>query len=440
MNSRKTSTMTRFFVITALFLLFTNGAGAVPVEEWNMTFVQEKASSAFYAAQTSDEGYIVAGSTNFNESPGYADALLIKTDSKGKVQWNRTYAGTWIHKVSTIQDGGYIVKGYNKKEFWLLKTDSSGQELWNRTLSVKNITYFIDIEDTTDGGSIIAAVEALPGPWWNSRLIKVDASGNEQWNITLKRQHEFQVWSVQQNSEGGYVLAGTTFLSKSYYPLPGIPLMVYGDDDILLIKTDANGNKQWEKTFGWWGEGEGARSVVKTRDGGYIIEGVKGGSRLSPVTGDVNVWLIKTDESGNEQWNKVFEKSWEPYYSTLVRTSDGGYIFAGATKYDAGEIHDWLIKTDTNGNLQWKKVLGGEKYKAYSVQETSEHGYIIAGSTESYGSGNSNAWLAKMKDTSTSETAAADLNGSDKESTSGFEISGAIVSLVIIVLLVRKRF
>ncbi len=441
MISRKISAITRFFVIVTFFLLFISGAGAAPVEEWNRTFGGAYWDGFFYVAQTPDEGYIIAGST-------FSNAWLIKTDSTGQAQWNRTYPEKIIREVSTERDGGYILRGMaNDSDFWLMKIDAKGQEQWNKTLIVKNITFFIDVDETADGGSIIIAQEAPSEKplWRNSRLIKVDSSGNEQWNITFIRQHEFGVWSVQQTSDGGYVLAGSTILLPSYYPLPGIPLMDYGDHDAMVIKTDSNGSLQWEKTFGWWGEQEAVKSVIQTRDGGYMIKGLKVG-RLSNGP-DYNEWLIKIDASGNEQWNRNFGKSWGPFLPSIAQTSDGGYIFVSSTKYKTDEIHDWLIKIDANGNQQWKKVLDGTKMDkfelktGYSIKETSDHGYILAGSTKSYGAGNTDAWLVKIRDTGASslEIIEADIYGQDKKSASGFSILGAIVSIVISFLLVRKR-
>jgi hypothetical protein len=433
-----------------LLLFFANGVGAVPVEEWNRTFGGAYRDGFYSVVQTPDEGYIISGYTIFNESNGNLYTWLIKTDREGQLQWNRTYPAQWIGNVSTTLDGGYILRGMsNDNDFWLMKTDADGQEQWNRTLNIINITFLMDIEETSDGGSIVAGVEEIlpqpeDPPWWDSRLIKVDARGNEQWNITLKKLQEFEVMSVQQTSDGGYILAGSIFSLASYI-LPGIPIMDYGDSYIQIIKTDANGSQQWEKTFGWWGEREGAKSAIQTRDGGYMIEGIKVG-RFYDGPG-YNELLIKIDANGNEKWNRDFGKSWGPFFSAIVQTSDGGYIFICSTKYETDEIQDWLIKTDANGSLQWKRVLEGTKMDkpklraGYSIKETSDHGYILAGSTESYGAGNNDAWLVRIRDSNSSslETIEADIYGSGRKSTSGFEISGAIVSMVILFLLVRKR-
>ncbi|HWQ95863.1 MAG TPA: hypothetical protein VN368_00680 [Candidatus Methylomirabilis sp.] len=411
MISRKTSMMMRSFMITALFLLFTNGAGAAPVEEWNRTFSETNWTSASYVAQTPDQGYIMAGSIYYNDSRDYG-TWVIKTDSQGQLQWNRTYAGKTIRKISNAQDGGYILKGIsNDWDFLVMKTDATGQEQWNRTLNGKNNTFFASIEETSDGGSIISTLDMSNNMSssgnnfsWNSHLIKVDASGNEQWKVTSKRLQNIFLTFVQQTKDGGYVLAGTSNPSRSYLVLPGI--YDYGNIDAVVIKTDSNGNQQWEKTFGWWGGVEGAFSVVGTRDGGYMIKGFKGGSRLSlrwnAGTEKYYTWLIKTDASGNEQWNRIFEESVQIFDPLIQQTSDGGYIFTGFISYRPDIKHEHeLIKTDANGNLIWKKILDErERENILSIQETSDHGYILAGFKESDRTGNVDIWLVKIKDTS----------------------------------------
>jgi len=139
----------RIFVIASLLLLFSNCSYAAPVEEWSRTYGGDFWDAANSVAEIPNEGYIITGSryiqttsANITDSN---DAILIKTDLNGNEQWSRIYAGKSGMKVSIARDGGYIIRGLNNWDFWLMKTDAIGREQWNRTLSVKNITYFIDI-------------------------------------------------------------------------------------------------------------------------------------------------------------------------------------------------------------------------------------------------------------------------------------------------------
>ncbi|MFZ8835404.1 MAG: hypothetical protein ACO2O5_14605 [Candidatus Caldipriscus sp.] len=172
-------------------------------------------------------------------------------------------------------------------------------------------------------------------------------------------------YSVQQTSDGGYIVAGRTYSFGA------------GGWDILLIKTDANGNLIWAKTYGGTYD-DWASSVQQTSDGGYIVAGYT----ESLGAGWYDIFLIKTDANGNRIWAKTYGGTSAEYANSVQQTSDGGYIVAGWT-YSFSAVVDWnifLIKTDANGNVQWAKTYGGTDYDlAFSVEQTSDGGYIAAG-------------------------------------------------------------
>ncbi|CAG0969213.1 hypothetical protein METP2_01291 [Methanosarcinales archaeon] len=428
---RKTLTIAKTFVIMSpiLFLLLTNGAGATPVKEWSRTYGGELWDEANSVVEIPGEGYIITGSRNIqttsvNMTDSY-DVLLIKTDPDGNEQWNRTYAGKKGMKVSIARDGGYIIRGFNDWDFWLMKTDLLGREEWNRTLRIDNNFMRVAIEETSDGGSILAGgdIILLSESMTISHLwfTKINTNGDQEWNATSKRPQGDMATSVYQTLDGGYVLAGYSGSGNN-------------DIDVLIMKTDAKGNEQWNMTFGNAGEPEGAYSVAQTEDGGYILGGFKLSRRL--MGNNYDAWVIKTDEGGNEQWNRIFGGSDEDFVSSVQQASDGGYIFAGYTNRD-GDLDAWIIKTDAKGKEKWKKSYDGpEKDKINTVKEVSKNVYLLAGGSESYRAGNIDAWLVKIRETNASTT---DSDGLDIKFAPGFEILGAMVSIVILFLLIRKR-
>ncbi len=269
-------------------------------------------------------------------------------------------------------DGGYIIAGYHFdivtgiSAIFLVKTDAYGDMQWDKSywITFRDLAY--SVQQTSDGGYIVAGYTLSFGAGgWDIFLIKTDANGNVQWAKTYGGTSEDLAYSVQQTSDGGYIVAGRTFSFGA------------GNYDFFLIKTDANGNLIWAKTYGGTGWDD-ARSVQQTSDGGYIVAGWT----RSFGAGDWDIFLIKTDANGNIQWAKTYGGTSYDLAFSVQQTSDGGYIVAGSTaSFGAGLSDAFLVKTDANGNVQWAKTYGGWYYDyAYYVQQTSDGGYIVAGS------------------------------------------------------------
>jgi hypothetical protein len=352
-----------------------NRIDSPPEEEWNKTFGGTSNDIFRSVRQINDGGYILIGTT-WSFGAGSGDVWLIKTDASGTIQWNRTYGGT-------NYDSGYCVLGYG--DVWLIKTDSYGNIQWDKTFGTFwGIEHGNSVRQTSDGGYIITGSykdnNMLCSDIW---LIKTDATGNMQWNRTFGGTKWEYSESVRQTNDGGYIIAGET--------------MSFGDGehyDVWLIKTDYNGNMLWNKTFGGT-EHDAGSSVQQTTDGGYILAGRTESFSVSFL----DVWLIKTDSNGNMQWNKTFGGYflYTAYDDSVQQTTDGDYLISATGSFDNEPNDVWLIKTNSSGNIKWIKNFGGPSSDAgYSVQQTKDGGYIITGLTYSFGAGYEDGWLIKV--------------------------------------------
>lgn len=333
------------------------------------------------AHQTMDGGYIFTAFTNSYGAGNY-DIWLIKTDSNGVEQWNRTFGGSASDiSLTGIQtsDGGYIIAGRTdsygsgENDVWLIKTDSNGIEQWNKTFGADGYYMSRCVQQTSDGGYIIAGFYDITLPWGDGDvfIIKTNSSGDEQWNKTFSGDGADGVYSIQQTSDGGYIMTG--ILSNQ---------ITFGE--VMLFKIDSNGNHTWNKTFAGGVSDESGSCVRETSDGGFIIAG-----RCELYDPDGDIWLIKTNSTGVEQWNKTFGGNENEYGTRVQQTSDEGYIVIGPTNTFGMGVNDiWLVKTDSNGNEQWNKTYGGESIDfGSSVLQTADGGFFVFGQTSSYGTG-----------------------------------------------------
>jgi hypothetical protein len=339
--------------------------------------------------QTSDGGFITIGAMTTDMSVP-SDRYVLKTDAQGAVQWQKTYGGPgrdigW--SVQQTTDHGYIVAGCFDcdtvtKSFSLLKLDNGGNTLWDKTIPGSSLDGAYAARETKSGTIPVPDGYVLVGSDMNQgiALIKTDLTGSVTWQRSFASHAGWDAgFAVEQTTDNGYIIAG-----------------VFGAE-IGLIKTDSNGTKVWDKRFG---TGEGW-SVKQTVEGGYVLTGRTTPSSWFGGTVPGDVIVIKSDKDGNEVWRKTFGGSEDDGARSIALTLDGGYIVAGTTlSYSPGPVDSnapwqwedvFLIKLDANGNTVWQKVKGHRPNCSdggASVAAVSDGGYIVSGNTNAYELGN----------------------------------------------------
>ena len=375
-------------LLTAIYL--TSIASAQT--SWLRTYGGTNDDGGESVQQTTDGGFIIAGCTE-SFGAGGADFYLIKTDDSGDTLWTKTYGGTgydYGNFVRQTTDGGYIVVGCTKSfgtggyDVYLVKTNNSGDTLWTRTYGGESDEWGCSIRQTTDGGYVIAGITGSLGvDTADVYLLKTNASGDTLWTRTYGGTGFDWGNSVQQTTDGGYIIAGFTYSFGVGTP---------GSDNVYLIKTNASGGTLWTRTYGGTGFDWG-NSVQQTTDGGYIIAG----TTSTFGAGSDDVYLVKTNAQGDTLWTRTYGGTGEDYGNSVQQTSDGGYIIAGWTEsFGAGLTDVYLIKTNASGDSLWTRTYGGTSYdEGNSVQQTKDGGYVIAGYTTSSGTGNVDVYLIK---------------------------------------------
>jgi hypothetical protein len=310
--------------------------------------------------------------------------LLPAYSVSSPMTFERTYGSTGEDLGLTVQqttDGGYIVTGASDDmsdtaAALLVKTDAHGDTLWTRRFGgTQRAAAGEGVQQTTDGGYVVVGNADSSGSGPGGVwLIKTDANGDTLWTRTYAGMDGALM--VQQTADAGYLITG----NSSYFGPDGA--------DVLLIKTDSNGDLMWRRTWGGTGDDVG-NCAQQTADGGYVIAA----NTMSFGAGSQDVWLIKTDSMGDTLWTRTFGGEFFEYAGSVQQTADGGYFVAGATTTLSDSPAVYLIKTDASGDTLWTRTFGGRGWTAgYSGGLTRDGGYVIVGFC---GSGLPDVYLAK---------------------------------------------
>jgi len=361
---------------------------------WTKLYGDNEQQSGHSVQQTSDGGFFIVGSYRLvTEDTSFV--YLMKTDSDGDTAWTNMFSCDSFmcgHFGEETSEGGYIAVGNagssqigtSTDGIFLIRTDENGDSLWTRNY-LGNIYYSgNEVHQTTDGGYIIVGYTELIGYGEDDvLLIKTDSEGDTLWTRTYGTSNMDHGSSVKQTADGGYIISG-----ESNYQYGGFMPNVY------LVKTNSDGDTIWTKQFEY-PSGAIGLCVCQTTDGGYIVTGhtYTFASDRPP-----EILLIKTDANGDTLWTRLYGEEYDLIGYDVEETFDGGFIIGGdicPSWHNPMDI--FILKVNSNGDSLWGKILGGDGGDwTRCIRQTQDGGFIISGATESFGPMNLNVWLIRL--------------------------------------------
>lgn len=340
---------------------------------WWKTYGGPGTETGFCVQITTDSNYIISGLKD--------DSLwLLKVDTSGIIRWQKAYGfvnPTYARWIEETMEGGYVIAAWTPS---LVKTDTQGDTLWTRDFGIKSYC----VQETADSGYIVIGGDNGYEYDGSLVLIKTNAQGNTLWTRThAEPGHNVNAGLfIQVTGDNGYIITGLT----------GIESEEFATRYLWLVKTDTDGNVQWSRQFGSgeMGELNTGHCVRQTRDGGYIISGYLNG-----------LLLLKTNANGDSLWTKIYNSPYGGVGYSVQELNDG-FIVTGATQNPTAYLQEtgrklWLLKTDDKGDTLWIRIYGGDGYDlGRCVLQAEDTGYIVTGYTTSYGvGGSSDLWLLK---------------------------------------------
>jgi hypothetical protein len=420
------------YIFTLSVFLFVIKLPAQPTIEWQRSYGGKQGDQPYSIVQTTDGGYFVAGLTSSIEGDvfgnhGLLDVWALKLDSSGAIQWKKCYGGSnneRAYACGQTADGGYILAGQTRSnnwdvsgnhgdfDAWVLKLSPSGAIQWQKCLGGSLWDEARDIQQTPDGGYIMAGgakssdgdltVNHGAEDYW---VVKLSGMGDLEWQKTFGGSGRDIAKSVGLSNDGGYIVAGEAWSND------GQVTNSQGSADCWVVKLDAEGKIEWEKALGGT-DLELGNDIQQTRDGGYIVVGVtrSNNGHVTGYHGEYDFWVIKLNNSGDIEWQKALGGSAVDYAKSIQQTSDDGYVMVGHTESTDGNVASndggadlWMVKLSASGVLQWEKAIGGTMAEeGNSIQQTTEGGFITTGySWSSNGdvsenNGKTDFWVVKL--------------------------------------------
>jgi hypothetical protein len=286
-----------------------------------------------------------------------------------------------------IMDGGHIIVGSTEgygavgEDLWMFKVDNTGAAAWNKHYGGAGNESGFNVIGTSDGSyAVVGCTTSYGAGMEDIWLIKTDADGNIAWNKTYGGVYDDEGWMILQTSDGGYLITGITC------PVDGLA-------DAFLLKVDSTGTQEWMKTYGGNGD-DGTYGITPASAGGYILAGFTN----STGAGKYDAWLIRVDAQGTQQWTKNYGGTENDVAYQAFETSETDFVVDGTTRsYGAGKADIWLFMTDAMGGMMWNYTYGGPEVDSGWYGVKTLDGYALGGYTYSYGTnGNAAAWLVKV--------------------------------------------
>ncbi|MEP7317509.1 MAG: T9SS type A sorting domain-containing protein [Panacibacter sp.] len=380
-----------------------------------------------YAALTTDGGFIIGGfsysgvwghkSEAVRGNAGYPDFWVIKFNAEGKIQWDKTIGGKLtdeLHALIQTADGGYMLGGYSASnisfektensrggsDYWIVKLGRKGDIEWDKTIGGSGADVLHSIKQTTDGGYILGgySLSDISGEKTESSrggsdywVVKLNSNGIKQWDKTIGGAGNDQLNAIQQTADGGYILGGYSSSNISGEKTENS----YGNNDYWMVKLNNNGIKQWDKTIGGAGNDQ-LNAMQQTADGGFILGGESdsnvSGEKTENSRGSSDYWIVKLDTQGDIEWDKTIGGNSYDVLHALQQTKDGGYISGGQSASDSsgektentiGEWQEsdyWVVKLNSNGGIEWDKTIGGNATDILTdIHEIKKNNYLLVG-------------------------------------------------------------
>ncbi len=348
---------------------------------WQRTYGGSDVEQLFTALQTADGGFIVGGFSysdisgeKTEDSYGFGDFWVLKLDLSGNIEWQKTIGGIGqdaIYSIVTTDDGGYMLVGdsaspisgnrtapqIGSHDILLVKLDSSGTIEWQNSYGSGWETSYSSLSKTNDGGYIISATKFGNAPEQGFLIIKIDASGNQEWEKIIQGDKDDLLPKTKQTNDGGYIVAG---ISNSDAFEDKDENAINGSFDYWILKLDETGNIVWQNTIGGSGQEGNFGTISQTTDGGYLVSGNSSsdisGDKTENSLGASDFWFIKLNDVGIIEWQNTIGAEGSEYVGFSLQTSDGNFLTFGAsnsnisgdkTENSRGGFDYWIIKHDS---------------------------------------------------------------------------------------------